>query len=304
MCLSAYTQFRLQFFQPEAGKYSGTDLRRISFTLSGEPMNSWRYFFQADFASSPRALDAFIRFSSFTFLNVTAGQFKIPFSRENLNTSSRLEFIDRAQVVEALSARSTDVIGNQNGRDIGAQLSGGVTGQDGVSLLEYAAGLFNGSGINTSDNNNAKDFCGRVVVHPLEGVDIGGSYYNGFDMWGTPPTSRSRTRLGLEFGLAYRALDAAGEYIAGNDGPVRRDGGYFQAGCFVIRKVFQVAARYDVFDSDIGAAGMTSINYVLGANLCLTQAVKLQANYVIRREEIIQIKNDIVEIQLQCGFQD
>jgi phosphate-selective porin OprO and OprP len=302
--LTGYTQVRAQIFQPEAGNKSGADLRRIRFTLSGKPAKLWQYLFQAEFATSPKALDAYVRFSPFTYFVVTAGQFKIAFSRENLNPAGTLEFVDRPQAVEALSARSTDVIGNQNGRDIGVQLSGSLTGQDGASLLEYAVGVFNGSGINASDNNNAKDFCGRVVLHPLEGLDFGGSYYNGFDKWGNPLTSHSRTRLGLEFGFVYRSLDLAGEYISGNDGPVKRNGWYVQTACFVIRKVFQVAARYDAFDADAGADGMTTMNYVFGANYFIAPTVKLQANYLMRREALTQIKNDVVEIQLQYGFED
>ena len=302
LCLSGYTQFRAQFFQPEAGKNNGADVRRIRFTLSGKLAEQWQFVFQPEFAYSPKALDAYVRYSPFTSLVVTAGEFKIPFSRENLNSAGKLVFVDRAQVVEALSARSTDVIGNQYGRDIGIQLSGSIIGNGGSCLLEYAAGVFNGSGINTPDNNNAKDFCGRVVLHPLAGLDIGGSYYNGYDRWGNPLTSYSRTRLGLECGFAYRSLALASEFISGNDGPVRKNGWYVQTTWFLIQKVFQVAARYDVFDSDTGADGMVTVDYVFGLNYFFTQAIKLQANYVIRREEITQIENDVVEIQLQFGF--
>jgi hypothetical protein len=42
---------------------------------------------------------------------------------ENLASSNKLEMIDRSQVVEAIVARGKDLIGNQNGRDMGFEAS-------------------------------------------------------------------------------------------------------------------------------------------------------------------------------------
>ena len=42
--------------------------------------------------------------------------------------------IDRSQVVEALVARGKDVIGNQNGRDIGIQIGGGILKKNGIPV--------------------------------------------------------------------------------------------------------------------------------------------------------------------------
>ena len=81
---------------------------------------------------SPLLLDAYAVYKPLSFLRITAGQFLIPFSRENTETPDRdLLTVDRSQVVNALVARSgdgsnglQDSIGNQNGRDIGIQASG------------------------------------------------------------------------------------------------------------------------------------------------------------------------------------
>ena len=69
-------------------------------------------------------IDAYGEIKLADYFSLTVGQFKIPFSMENLTSSNKLEMIDRSQVVEALVARSKDVIGNQNGRDIGIQAGG------------------------------------------------------------------------------------------------------------------------------------------------------------------------------------
>ena len=97
------------------------------------------------------------------YFNITVGQFKIPFSLENLTSTNKLELIDRSQAVEALAARGKDVIGNQNGRDIGIQVGGSLIKKRNGSLLEYRLGVFNGSGINMADTaNEAKDMAGTA----------------------------------------------------------------------------------------------------------------------------------------------
>ncbi len=300
--LKGYIQFLVKSPQPEAGKNSGAELRRIRFSLGGEPAKEWQYLVQADLAVSPKVLDAYVTFSPFTFLSVAAGQFKIPLSRESLNSSGTLEFIDRARVVESLSSRSGDVIGNQNGRDVGIQLSGSALNKDGSCLLQYAVGVFDGSGINTVDNNNAKDICGRIVLHPLAGLDFGGSFYDGFDMWESPPSEHARTRFGVELGYDYQSLNLAGEYIAGKDGAINRSGWYAQASCFLVRKALQAVVRYDVYNSDESACGSTTRIYAVGANYFFVPSVKLQADYLMMQNEMTQNNRGMAEVELQCGF--
>jgi phosphate-selective porin OprO and OprP len=300
--ISGYTQFRFQEFQSGAGKVNGADLRRIRTTVNGQISNEWQYLLQVDFASSPKALDAFVRYSPYSFINLTVGQYKIPFSFENLCSSSKLEMIDRSQVVEALVERSADIIGNQNGRDIGVQLSGSAFNCNGHFFLEYALGLFNGAGINATDNNNAKDFCGRLVMHPLTSIDLGTDYYNGYDIWGSPAKAHQRTRFGLEANFDLKPVNLSMEYISGNDGIIRRNGWCVQLSYFVISNALQATARYDAYDPNIDISGNTLTNYTLGINYFINNWIKLQANYLFKREETSQINNDVTEVQLQFGF--
>jgi len=104
---------------------------------------------------------------------------RLIFSLENLASSNKLEMIDRSQVVEALVARGKDVIGNQNGRDVGIQVSGTILKIKDLPLAEYRFGVFNGSGINVADTaNEAKDIAGRLIFTPLKGFSFGGEFYN------------------------------------------------------------------------------------------------------------------------------
>ena len=123
--LSGYTQLRYLQME-EKGKRSGFDIRRARLDIKGAITPYFSYRLQTEFADKPKILDAYGEIKLADYFNITAGQFKIPFSMENLASSNKLEMIDRSQVVEALVARGKDVIGNQNGRDIGIQIGGGI----------------------------------------------------------------------------------------------------------------------------------------------------------------------------------
>ena len=137
-------------------------------------------------------------------------------------------------MVEASVARGKDVIGNQNGRDIGLQAAGSFFLRQDRYPFDYALGIFGGSGINATDKNEEKDFAGRIVFHPVKGLDIGGSYYDGYGNWGTPATDQNRDRVGFELSYTYETLSFKAEYIAAEDGATEQDGWYLQGGYFFI----------------------------------------------------------------------
>jgi phosphate-selective porin OprO and OprP len=323
LTLNGYTQARFQSLQ-EPGKKDGFDIRRARLDLKGVITEKWDYRMQLDFASSPKILDATIGFRLGDYLKVTAGQFKVPFSMENLTASNRLESIDRSQVVEALVARGKDVIGNHNGRDIGLQLGGSFIRIGDRFLVEYAVGVFNGSGINPAaitsskdfagrdiygsivDNNETKDFSGRLLFHPIAGLDIGGSYYNGYDMWTTsktdPAKNQVRKRIGGELSYALNNLSFKGEYIQGTDAKTDRSGWYAQAGYYFIPKKFQVIIKYDSYDPDLDKDKNISTNYVTCLSYYFNDFTRLQGSFTYRDEEGTQINNDVIALQLQIGF--
>src|SRR5512138_1907432 len=104
MQLSGYTQLRYQALQ-EKGKNDGFDIRRARLDLRGNVTPWFSYRVQADLADKPKLIDGYGEIKLADYFTITAGQFKIPFSLENLASSNKLEMIDRSQVVEALVAR-------------------------------------------------------------------------------------------------------------------------------------------------------------------------------------------------------
>jgi len=304
--VSGYTQVRFQSFQ-EAGKPDAMDIRRARLDFRGAITPTWDYRLQLEFATAPKILDATITFKPYDYLKVQAGQFKVPFSMENLAQSNNLETIDRSQAVEALVARGKDVIGNHNGRDIGLQIFGSAFKFKEKNLLDYFIAGFNGQGINTTDLNESKDFAGRIVLHPINGLDIGGSTYIGFDKLGTPtPKDQVRNRFGGELSYTWKNLSVKGEYIEGKDAAVKKFGYYAQASYFIFPKKFQILAKYDAFDPDKDnedkASNQISNWYIGGLTYFFNEWAKLSVNYTYKDEKGTKINNDLISAQAQISF--
>ena len=304
LALSGYAQVRYQILD-EYKKKDGFDIRRARVDLRGSVTPYFTFRLQADLADKPKLIDAYGEIKLADYFMITAGQFKIPFSLENLASSNKLEMIDRSQVVEALVARGKDVIGNQNGRDLGVQVSGTFIKVNNAPVLEYRLGVFNGSGINVADTaNEAKDIVVRLILTPIKGLSFGGGYYNGWDKAIKPDVngfSQARNRIGFEASYTATKLSLKGEYIMGKDGKTDRAGWYAQAGYFVIPKL-QVLGKYDTYDPNTAIADNISVNYVLGVNYNFNTYARLQAFYTIRQEEGTKLNNNYLSVQYQIGF--
>jgi phosphate-selective porin OprO/OprP len=236
--ISGYTQIRYQVLD-EKGKKDGFDIRRARLDLKGNFTPFFAYRLQADLADKPKIVDAYAEIKLNDYFNITLGQFRIPFSLENLTSMTKFELIDFSQAVDAMTARSKDVIGNQNGRDIGIQIGGALLKKGNNTLIEYRLGVFNGSGINIADTaNEAKDIAGRLIINPVKGLTFGASYYNGWGKAIKPAAefkgrSQARNRFGLEVSYTTARLSLKGEYIQGKDGKTVRAGWYALAGYYI-----------------------------------------------------------------------
>lgn len=216
-------------------------VKRARVDFQGDISPKIDYRLQLEFAS-PKIVDIYLRYKPLEALNVQVGQFKVPFSIENTHyVPLKYEFIEYSMAVCRLMG-FTDVCGvNATGRDLGAQLYGGLIDRDGYSILNYNVGVFNGEGINTKDKNKSKDVVARLMVQPLRALSFAGYYY-----WGEVGADYARrTRYGG--GVCYDdgRWIARGEYIAGRTGIVSPDvaapfdsrGYYAMAACWVTPQV-------------------------------------------------------------------
>ncbi len=132
---------------------SAFTIPRARLTLSGNVFNqNLKYKFQTDFAKGFVGLKDF--FADYRlvkgWLHLRAGQWKRPFSRQQINSSSRLELVDRAVTNKAFGA----------GRDIGFALHNNYEKSPG---FEWALGVFNATGDKGSFSGKVDTNTGAVT---------------------------------------------------------------------------------------------------------------------------------------------
>lgn len=104
--------------------------------------------------------DGYVGWVKHEELQVRAGQFKTPFGYEQLLPDPRMTTMERTLGNDRLTL----------GRQLGVQLHGDLLGK----RLAYAVGAFNGSGVNTSSNEDGKLLvAGRVSGSPWNGTLAG-----------------------------------------------------------------------------------------------------------------------------------
>jgi phosphate-selective porin len=186
---------------------------------------------------------------------VQGGQFKVPFGRQEITSSERLQFVDRS----ILSGEFT------HGRDVGVMLGGGV----GKGKLDWRVGTFNGNGRNKPTNDNTKlQWDARVTFQPwgdvaysegdFESKDhpllaVAAEFENNDLSNVTNGNDFNDTIFGGDLVFKYKGFSAFGEYFDRKRepeiGPSFHSNGYeVQAGYFVVRDRFEVAFRWAAWD--------------------------------------------------------
>jgi phosphate-selective porin len=280
------------------------------------------YRVQADLAKSGTAQmldDAWINYRFIDEAQLQAGQFKMPFSRGELISDGALQFVDRANAVDAFKPSY----------DIGAMVQGRAVG----GKFTYNAGLFNGTGQGGTRKTNSGAWAARVVFNlfgemrysesdlentPNPLLSLGAGYFantlkrNGNAAFldtttSSPPYAGTAGWLGkaaanttifdntervdvgtygFDMAFKWRGLSAQGEYFGGkaegqNLGRTVHSRGYYgQAGYFVLPKRLEVAARYSCVDPNRENAQDRQIE-VTGAVSYYFQGhnLKLQSDY-------------------------
>ena len=179
------------------GPVSQFDIPRMRVSFTGGAFRPWlRYAFQFDFSrtggeSASKIKDALIEIRPVgRSYRLVAGQFKAPFGLQQLTSSGRLQFVDRA---------ITDAKFNPS-RDMGLMVSGTVAGRK----AGYDAGVFNGSGESVRQNNRSHLWAGRVYLQPL------GAYSPSEGAADAGPRPLLHVGLGARAGKQIRGRTAAG----------------------------------------------------------------------------------------------
>ena len=142
---------------------NGTEIRRARIFLAGTVWDNWDFKVQYDFAGSGALKDAYIRYTGLKQyidhpLNITVGNFKEPFSLEELTSSKYITFMERGLPNAFAPSRNLGVAANSYG-DV---LDGGWTANVGW--------FTDGVDANNEDGQNEGNaVAGRVTFAPWAG---------------------------------------------------------------------------------------------------------------------------------------
>lgn len=155
--------------------------------------------------------DIFVNWHRYLEANVKLGQYKAPFGIEQLTPDTKLFVIERSQVTEALTPE----------RQIGIQVWGkpfATVWPEQKDLLTYSAGIFNGTGRNTTTNdNNEYMYAGRLEAQLYSGkwghqdvaIKVGGDYFRSRDDRGVNISQTGNLAVGTDGSLSSFVLPSA-----------------------------------------------------------------------------------------------
>ena len=252
----------------------GFEITEARISLLGRLEMGFGYFLQANLIQSRPLLDLVIDWShEATGFKLSTGYFRTPFSAELLIPISRIDFIQRSQIVRALAPA----------RQVGFQLDQQILGD----AMVVRAGAFNGNGLDTNDDNRD----GSPAATFEYGVN--GAYSKdddaslGLDL--PNPFAGERFLAGADMRWTRGPVFVSAEAIYGSiaqNGISRRDVYGYQASIgWDVSRLVQLLARYDGFyagslqsDRDIAVA-----SFVL--NFTPLVSLQLELNVPTRGED-------------------
>jgi len=147
----------------ESDKQSSFDARRLRMNIGGHGFKPWlKYYFQVDLqpassvsnsssSTNVRLIDWRITLDKYEALTLRLGQWKLEYNRERYDSSGRQQFVERSIVNRIFNID----------RQVGAQLSGRLFSGTPADM-RYYAGIFNGEGRATRNDDESLMYMGRV----------------------------------------------------------------------------------------------------------------------------------------------
>jgi phosphate-selective porin len=268
--------------------------------------------------------DAWLDFPVLRGLGIRAGLYDAPISRNSLTSDSKLLFMDRSLIKDALTG-----LGLAD-NTIGLLVHGRVVG----NRFEYSGGVFDdvqfdqAATVPTARRANGAMPMGRMVFHFLDPAPPGGYA----DYQGSYIGQGRRLALGVNAAVLPNAREGDNRFdlytwggdLFFNNGPatveaeferfgesndvgnpsLKGDGWYVQGGYFVHPRI-ELAVRFQQLDPNKSITGDRLRWTSVGFNVYLREGhkLKIQTDYTIKREQQGHgIGNDLLQTQLQLDF--
>lgn len=216
---SADGDFTMQFggrVQFDWRSYTGTAtppssfvLRRARLEAQGQLFKHYEYKVQADFADIGASLrDGYLNINYKKGFQVRFGQFKAPFSQEELQSSKYIDFVERSSVNNLAPGRSPGLMFH-------GDLAGGT--------FQYYAGAFNGLGELRNNTSSTPEGYLRLRFTPfrsrgpaiLKNFSFGGAFAEGRHKGGDSFLGRASSRSVVFFPL-FQPVRVNGKIVRSN----------------------------------------------------------------------------------------
>ncbi|MFO7651247.1 MAG: porin [bacterium] len=221
-------------------------------------------------------------------LRLVAGVQKMPFSREELRSSSRLVMVERSATNSWF-----DSLGYL-GRDIGLVAAGELL--PGGRPLGWALGVFNGNGARAvRDDNDAKQFAERLTFEPARWLALGVNATQRNDSL----SGRLMTAWGGDAALKFGPAAIEVEALAADGDSAQTALGAWLTGSVRLGSL-EPAVRLERFTPDLGDAGGATVTLCAGLNWYLHERVRLKANVTVVPGDAAAGNTLVVEAQ--AGF--
>jgi hypothetical protein len=238
-------------------------------------------------------LDAEAYINPIKNLSVSVGQFKVPFSTDNLRSGAEIDFVNRP-----LHTNVTPGI-----RDVGVM--GSYSFAENFPL-DLKAGLFNGAGQNKTENDKTTDFSIRGVSQIISFMSLSANYYGG-------KTAGANLSI-FDFGadVKYDAFFATGEFVQRTTSTTADivSNSYFAYATYTISftEFFLTnlipAVRYESFDpnSDNASDEVTRLTAGLSFELAKLNFARFRVNYEMFDYKNGSVNPDKLIFELQTRF--
>jgi len=262
--------------------------KNLFLIVNGKLNDSFRYGFILELVN-PSVQEFWGEWTAAKEFNLKAGQFKSPFTLESQLVPATLETTGYSRTISNLVgyAGTDDVLRLQNGknnfgRDAGIMASGELVPMSGHNLIQYSLGVFQGTGVTTSEVNNTKDFAGMLLFQPVMGLRIGGGAYFGqatYLMAGADAVSdHVRNRWYLSADYKSDRFNARAEWINGNDGGIKKEGVYGLGMYYLLPQKLKVLGKVDYYNRNKDVNSEV-VDYTLGINYYFYTQCRVQLNY-------------------------
>ncbi|MBI2215264.1 MAG: hypothetical protein HYU52_16565 [Acidobacteria bacterium] len=315
LAISNRVQVRWTEEMPETGDDKGSfRIRRAKTKFEGWFYSkNLTYELQTNWADTASSLeDANINYDFFGTkgLMLKAGQFKVPFGRQELTSSGSQQFVDRSLVSGEFA----------KGRDAGVQLWGMALN----NTIDWRIGAFNGAGRNKSSNDNTEyQYNARVTWQPFGDVKYSESDFESKDkplfalalQWedndmhgATSGNDNAREIMGGDVVFKYKGLSVFAEtFYRDNDfetgADTESEGVHYQIGYLFPNRKFELAARFAQYDPNVDVLNDAQTEKgIAGSWYWNKHSYKLQGDYRQVENNKTKQTNDELRVQLQFIF--